>query len=156
MQHLPTRPQVAYKILPKGSQYIIGSSRKNAPGDYYAQASPLRLYQPAQRRSKRRLDLAASLGLLLAAPLLVWAQRRPTRLLPHIWQVLVGRCSWVGLRYTPGAAGCAILSPADTADTPATLSAAARQRLEFLYAKGYEPETDLRILCRGWRQLGGV
>jgi GT2 family glycosyltransferase len=156
MQHLPTRPQVAYKILPKGSQYIIGSSRKNAPGDYYAQASPLRLYQPAQRRSKRRLDLAASLGLLLAAPLLVWAQRRPARLLPHIWQVLVGRCSWVGLRYTPGTAGCAILSPADTADTPATLSAAARQRLEFLYAKDYEPETDLRILCRGWRQLGGV
>jgi hypothetical protein len=62
----------------------------------------------------------------------------------------------VGLRYTPGAAASrAVLSPADTAGAPATLSAAARQRLEFLYAKDYEPETDLRILCRGWRQLGG-
>lgn len=151
---LPARPQVAYKILPEGSQYIIGSSRKNAPGDYYTSAPPLRLYQPAQRRSKRRLDLVASLGLLLLAPLLVWAQRRPAGLLPHIWQVLVGRCSWVGLRYTPGAAGRAILSPADTADAPASLSAAARQRLEFLYAKDYEPETDLRVLWRGWRQLG--
>jgi GT2 family glycosyltransferase len=157
MQHLPTRPEVAYKILPEDSQYIIGSSRKNAPGDYYALAPPLRLYQPAQRRSKRRLDLVASLGLLLAAPLLVWVQRRPAGLLPHIWQVLAGRRSWVGLRYTPGVAiGQAILSPADTADAPAKLSAAARQRLEFLYAKGYEPESDLRVLWRGWRQLGGV
>jgi GT2 family glycosyltransferase len=155
MQQLPTRPEVAYKILPEDSQYIIGSSRKNAPGDYYS-APALRLYQPAQRRSKRRLDLVASLGLLVAAPLLVWAQRRPAGLLPHIWQVLVGRRSWVGLRYTPGTtASRAILSPADTADAPATLSAAARQRLEFLYAKDYEPETDLRILWRGWRQLGG-
>jgi GT2 family glycosyltransferase len=156
MQQLPTRPEVAYKILPEDSQYIIGSSRKNAPGDYYTSTSALRLYQPAQRRSKRRIDLAASLGLLLAAPLLVWAQRRPAGLLPHIWQVLVGQRSWVGLRYTHGtAASQAILSPADTADAPATLSEAARQRLEFLYAKDYEPETDLRVLWRGWRRLGG-
>jgi GT2 family glycosyltransferase len=157
MQRLPARPAVAYKILPEGSQYIIGSSHKNAPGDYYAQVPALRLYQPVQRRSKRRLDLVASLGLLLLAPLLVWVQRRPAGLLPHIWQVLVGRRSWVGLRYTPGAAASrAILSPADTAAAPATLSEAARQRLEFLYAKDYEPETDLRVLWRGWRQLGGT
>ncbi|MFD1874741.1 glycosyltransferase family 2 protein [Hymenobacter bucti] len=156
LQRLPTRPRVAYKILPEDSQYIIGSSRKNAPGDYYALAPPLRLYQPAQRRGKRRLDLMASLALLLAAPLLVWAQRRPAGLLPHIWQVLLGQRSWVGLRYTPGGpADRAILSPADTAAAPATLSAAARQRLEFLYAKDYEPESDLRVLWRGWRRLGG-
>jgi GT2 family glycosyltransferase len=156
LQRLPARPQVAYKILPEDSQYIIGSSRKNAPGDYYALAPALRLYQPAQRRSKRRLDLVASLGLLAAAPVLVWAQRRPAGLLPHIWQVLAGQRSWVGLRYTPGVeASRAILSPADTADAPASLSDSARQRLELLYAKDYEPEADLRVLWRGWRQLGG-
>jgi len=156
MLRLPARPEVAYKILPEDSQYIIGSSRKNAPGDYYTSAPALRLYQPAQRRSKRRLDLVASLGLLVAAPLLVWGQRRPAGLLPHIWQVLVGQRSWVGLRYTPGAAASqVILSPADTVEAPATLSETARQRLEFLYAKDYEPETDLHILWRGWRQLGG-
>ena len=154
MQRLPARPEVAYKVLPEGSQYIIGSSHKNAPGDYYAPPPPLRLYQPAQRRSKRRLDLVVSLVLLVAAPLLVWGQRRPAGLLPHIWQVLAGRRSWVGRRYTPGAADRAILSPADTADAPGMLSAAARQRLELLYAKDYEPETDLRVLWRGWRQLG--
>jgi len=154
MQGLPARAAVAYKILPEGSQYIIGSSSKDAPGDYYTLTATLRLHQPAQRRTKRLLDLVASAVVLVAAPLLIWGQRRPGGLLPHCWQVLRGRRTWVGLRYTPGAAGRAILSPADTADAPATLSAAARQRLEFLYAKDYEPGTDISVLWRCWRRMG--
>ena len=156
MLRLPPRPEIAYKILPEGSQYIIGSSSKNAPGDYYTLTPALRLHQPTQRRSKRLLDLTTSLGLLLLVPLVVWGQRRPGGLLPHIWQVLLGRRCWVGLRYTPDAIGCAaVLSPADVANSQGTLSEATRQRLEFLYAKDYEPEMDWRVLWRGWRQLGG-
>ena len=156
MQSLPARSAVAYKILPEDSQYIIGSSSKDAPGDYYTLDATLRLHQPEQRRSKRLLDLLVSLGLLLAAPVLIWGQRRPGGLLPTIWQVLRGRRTWVGLRYTPGAAGVpAVLSPADVAGTQQSLSKATRQRLEFLYAKGYEPELDWRVLWRGWRGLGG-
>ncbi|MGI4736034.1 MAG: glycosyltransferase family 2 protein [Janthinobacterium lividum] len=160
MQQLPTRPAVAYKILPEDSQYIIGSSSKNAPGDYYTIAPTLRLHQPAQRRSKRLLDLAACGLLLLATPLLIWEQRRPAGLLPNIWRVLRGHRCWVGLRYTTNAPGpAAVLSPADAAiyalPPASSLSRATRQRLEFLYAKDYEPEMDLRVLWRSWRGLGG-
>jgi GT2 family glycosyltransferase len=161
MQQLPTRPTVAYKILPEGSQYIIGSSSKNAPGDYYTLAPTLRLYQPAQRRSKRLLDLVACAVLLLAAPLLIWEQRRPAGLLPNIWRVLRGHRCWVGLRHTAGLppGPPAVLSPADAAlhvlPPAGALPRATRQRLEFLYAKDYEPEMDLRVLWRGWRGLGG-
>ncbi|RYY20517.1 MAG: glycosyltransferase [Cytophagaceae bacterium] len=155
MQRLPPRPAVAYKILPAGSQYIIGSSRKDTPGDYYTLDTTLRLHQPAQRRTKRLLDLTASLALGLAAPVLLWGQHRPAGLLPNIWQVLRGRRSWVGLRYTPGMPQSrAILSPADVAANAPALTATTRQRLEFLYAKDYEPELDWRVLWRGWRQLG--
>jgi GT2 family glycosyltransferase len=153
MLRLP--PAVAYKILPEGSQYIIGSSSKDAPGDYYTLDATLRLHQPAQRRTKRLLDLVVSVGLVLAAPLLIWGQRRPGGLLPNCWQVLRGRRTWVGLRYTPAAAGPpAVLSPADAAGATAPLPATTRQRLEYLYAKDYEPELDLRVLWRGWRGLG--
>jgi GT2 family glycosyltransferase len=156
MQRLPPQPAVAYKILPEGSQYIIGSSSKDAPGDYYTLDATLRLHQPAQRRTKRLLDLTASLAFGLAAPVLLWGQRRPAGLLPHCWQVLRGRRTWVGLRYTPGVPGPpAVLSPADAAGATAPLSEATRQRLEFLYAKNYEPALDWRVLWRGWRRLGG-
>ena len=158
MLGLPAQPAVAYKILPEDSEYIIGSNGRNAAGDYYTLDLALRLSQPAQRRTKRLLDLLASLLLLLASPVLVWRQHRPQGLLPNIGRVLLGRRSWVGLRYTPEVAGRqAVLSPADAATpTGPPADAATRRRLEFLYAKDYEASMDLRALWRGWRGLGNA
>ena len=156
MLGLPAQPPVAYKILPEDSQYIIGSNGKDAPADYYTLDLALRLALPAQRRTKRLLDLLASLVLFLATPLIIWGQHRPGGLLPNIGRVLLGRRSWVGLRYTPKATvSAAVLSPADAA-APASHppDAATRRRLEFFYAKDYEPVMDLRTLWRGWRWLG--
>jgi GT2 family glycosyltransferase len=156
MASLPAHPPVAYKILPAGSRYIIGSSRKDAPGDYYALDRSWQLSQPAQRRNKRLLDLVACLVVGLLSPVLVWVQHRPAGLLPHLGQVLRGRRHWVGLRYLPEAAARpAVLSPADVAPVGAPLTEAARHRLELRYAQDYEPGLDLVALWRGWRALGG-
>jgi GT2 family glycosyltransferase len=156
MARLPARPRVDYKILPAGSRYIIGSSHKDAPGDYYALNRSWQLSQPAQRRNKRVLDLLACGIILLLSPVLVWGQRRPAGLLPHLAQVLRGRRSWVGLRYLPEAAARpAVLSPADVVPTGVPLTEAARHRLERRYAQDYEPSLDLAALWRGWRALGG-
>lgn len=156
MASLPARPPVAYKILPAGSRYIIGSSRKDAPGDYYALDRSWQLSQPAQRRNKRLLDLVACLVLLALSPLLIWGQRRPAGLLRNVRSVLLGRRSWVGLRYLPEAAAHpAVLSPADVAPAGTPLTEAARHRLELGYAQDYEPGLDLAALWRGWRALGG-
>lgn len=157
MASLPARAGVGYKILPAGSRYIIGSSRKDAPGDYYALDRSWALGQPAQRRNKRLLDLLTCGFFLLASPLLIWMQRRPGGLLPNIVQVLRGRRSWVGLRYLPEARRYpAVLSPADVAAPAARpLSAETRGRLERLYAQDYAPGLDLAVMWRGWRRLGG-
>jgi GT2 family glycosyltransferase len=74
MLALPQEPPVAYKILPEDSEYIIGSSSKDAPGDYYTLDIALNLYQPRQARAKRLLDVLSSITLLLLAPLLLWFQ----------------------------------------------------------------------------------
>ena len=156
MLSLPAVPPVAYKILPEDSQYIIGSSSKDAPGDYYTLDIALNLYQPQQARAKRLLDVLTSAGLLLLAPVLLWLQPCKTGFLRNCGAMLVGSRTWVGLRYTPGPARTvpAVVSPADAAVSVAPLNEVTRRRLELLYAKDYEPAMDLSVLWRCWRQLG--
>ena len=156
MLSLPAVPPVDYKILPEDSQYIIGSSSKDAPGDYYTLDIALNLYQPQQARAKRLLDVLTSAGLLLLAPVLLWLQPCKTGFLRNCGAVLVGSRTWVGLRYTPGPARTvpAVVSPADAAVSVAPLNEVTRRRLELLYAKDYEPAMDLSVLWRCWRQLG--
>ena len=156
MLGLPTSPPVAYKILPEDSQYIIGSSSKDAPGDYYTLDIALNLYQPQQARAKRLLDVLISAGMLVLAPLLIWFQSKKTGFLRNCVAVLLGRRTWVGLRYMAGPARAvpAVLSPADAAISTIPLNEVTLRRLELLYAKDYEPSIDLSVLWRCWRRLG--
>ncbi|WP_083326124.1 hypothetical protein [Hymenobacter coccineus] len=154
MLALPATPPVAYKILPEASAYIIGSSRKDAPGNYYALHSALNLHQPGPARAKRLLDVSSAAALLLLGPLLVWFQIDRQAFVHNAVAVLRGRATWVGLRHTPGPAQArpAVLSPADAAGGP--LGADAKRHLELLYAKNYAPGQDVGILWRCWRRLG--
>ena len=156
MLSLPAVPPVSYKILPEDSQYIIGSSSKDAPGDYYTLDIALNLYQPRQARTKRLLDVLISTGLLLLAPLLLWLQPHKSGFVRNCLAVLLGSRTWVGLRYSAGPARGvpAVVSPADAAVAAAPLNEVTQRRLELLYAKDYEPSMDLRVLWRCWYQLG--
>ncbi|MCB2377754.1 glycosyltransferase [Hymenobacter sp. BT635] len=156
MVELPQQPPVAYKILPEDSEYIIGSSSKDAPGDYYALDIALNLYQPQQARNKRLLDVFLSLALLLGSPLIVWLQKEKAGFLRNCLRVLSGSSTWVGLRHAapPRRSARAILSPADAAHAQAALTEATRRRLELLYAKDYEPSMDLSIILHCLRELG--
>jgi GT2 family glycosyltransferase len=157
MIRLPQYPPVAYKILPEDSEYIIGSSSKDSPGEYYALDIALNLFQPQRARAKRLLDVLTSLGLLLTAPVLVWFALEKAGFLRNCVRVLVGSRTWVGLRHADASRRTtpAVLSPADSTDAAAApLPEATRRRLELLYAKDYTPSTDLNILVRRFRWLG--
>ena len=156
MVSLPQHPAVAYKILPQDSQYIIGSSSKDVPGDYYALDITLNLFRPQQVRNKRMLDILASLLLLVAAPLLLGFQVNKGGFMRNCLRVLGGTRTWVGMLHAaaPGRLARAILSPADVAQAATPLTDATRRRLELLYAKDYEPSTDVSILFRRFRWLG--
>ncbi|OWP61685.1 glycosyl transferase family 2 [Hymenobacter amundsenii] len=156
MVSLPQQPPVAFKILPQDSEYIIGSSGKDSPGDYYALDITLNLFRPAQVRNKRLLDLLVSLLLLVLSPVLVWGQASKGGFLRNCLRVLGGSRTWVGLRHAaaPQHAIRPILSPTDAVHSAAPLPDTTRRRLELLYAKDYEPTTDLRVLGQCFRQLG--
>ncbi|MBC7446542.1 MAG: glycosyltransferase [Hymenobacteraceae bacterium] len=152
---------VEYKILPEASEYIIGSSSKNSPGDYYTLTVELSLYKPAQQRAQRLLNVLSAAALLALSPVLVWVMRDRLGFVRNCFGVLFGQLSWVGLRYEVAAATRrrrAVLSPADRPTAanggPLPLDEATRRRLEVLYAKDYSPSLDLSILLRGFRLLG--
>jgi len=156
MVSLPQQPAVAYKILPQDSEYVIGSSSRDAPGDYYALDIALNLLQPAQRRNKRLLNVLSSVILLVGVPVLIWVQHHKLGYLRNCLRVLVGTRTWVGLRYAsvPQRTPPAVLSPADSVPLAASLSPATRRRLELLYAKEYGPGHDVSVLLRCFRELG--
>lgn len=156
MVGLPQHPSVAYKILPQDSEYIIGSSGKDSPGDYYALDITLNLYRPQQVRNKRVLDILTSLSLLMLSPVLLGLQRHKAGFMRNCLRVFTGSRTWVGLRHATGPSrqARAILSPADAVQASAPLTEATRHRLELLYAKDYESGMDLRVLWQCLRHLG--
>ncbi|AYA37042.1 glycosyltransferase [Hymenobacter oligotrophus] len=153
-----THPEVAFKILPEDSDYIIGSSSKDAPGDYYALEIELNLYKPQQRRAKRLLDIGISLAVLVGTPLVLLRQRAALGgFLRNVLRVLLGRRTWVGLRYMAPRTGTprAVFSPADEAvHANFAMNDATRRRLELIYARDYSPADDLRLVLRNFQVLG--
>ncbi|UYZ60990.1 glycosyltransferase family 2 protein [Hymenobacter latericus] len=153
-----THPEVAFKILPEDSDYIIGSSSKDSPGDYYALEIELNLYKPQQRRVKRLLDIVISVVVLVGTPLVVLRQRATLGgFLRNVLRVLLGRRTWVGLRYMAPRTGTprAVFSPADEAvHANFALNDATRRRLELIYARDYSPADDLRLVLRNFQVLG--
>lgn len=147
--------RLQYKILPAGSEYIIGSHSKSSPGNYYALPIELNLLKKTYLRQKRLLDIVSSIIFILCSPFLIWQiQQKRNFLLNCIW-VLRGHLSWVGLKYSlpPAKVINSVLTPADQyLNQP--LSKEVEQQTEVLYAKEYALWLDIQIIRKNFSQLG--
>lgn len=152
-------PEIAFKIAPEESLSIIGSPSKDSPGELYTIDIRYGIASIDQRRNKRLFDLAVCAALVALLPVAVALQFRPLGLLNHIWQVIAGYKTWVAYAPAPEEQALprirrGVLTPA--LGLPETLcDQATVQRLNFLYAKDYSVDTDLRIFLRHFRKLGG-
>jgi hypothetical protein len=96
--------------------------------------------------------------MVVLMPILLLVSKRPSNFLLNIFKVLLGEKTWVG--YTPAANESMLpkLKPAVlTTIHPLReeqLNPAAIQKVNFLYAKEYAPEKDLKIIFSSLRQLG--
>lgn len=157
MSRIPGK-EVEYKIAPPESLFIIGSSDVENPGELYV-IDINTISRSVNRRNKRLIDVIASLIFLLFSPILLFFQKKPSGFFGNIVSVLAGKKSWVG--YMEGDVHFAslplirsgILNPLDHLHDahvdPLTIS-----RLNSLYAKDYKVYADLKILQKGWRNLG--
>ncbi len=146
-------PHISYKTLPQDGQHIIGSSSRDRPGELYSE-TPYRLAQPEQRRSKRALDLVVCLFLILSGPLWLLFSKSKGALLCNWWPVLIGRKTWVGYVPTVRTGGIPPLAPAVfhalSRNPQSRLTDAEKERLNFLYAKNWNPWNDLALFGHLW------
>lgn len=153
------KQDVIYKILPEGSQSIIGSHDKNARGELYTIDPRFRLAAPMHRRHKRLFDIILSLCLFTLFPVIVWIMLNKFNFIKNIFQVFIGNKTWVGYasevttRDLPKIAQ-AILSPRLALEnTPLSNDRSTLEKLNFLYAKNYEFSDDLRFVYQFFSYL---
>lgn len=155
-------PELNYKILPEGSESIIGSNSKNTAGDLYAIDINLAISTAMNRRNKRLLDILVCIVTLVTYPIGAFFYKDPMQYIKNWWLVLFGRKSWVGYASTenegkgyywlppikPG-----VLSPVDMIKTT-QVDDRTKGRLNLFYAKDYKVYKDLRIVVKNFRCLG--
>ena len=152
-------PGLEYRILPEGSDSLIGSHHRRERGTLYTVDINLRLSDPTYRRAKWLFDRLSALILLLCLPLLVWGVHRKGAFIRNVFATLIGRSSWVGYRPDDPTAGRlpalprAVLYPGFGSGK---LPPATPPHLNLLYARDYSLAEDWRIFRMNFRQLGSA
>ncbi len=156
MEHLRNTGTI-FKIAQPGNEFIIGPSSIESLNDLYLLEEHA-LNGPGARRSKRILDVAFSIFLLLGAPIFLFLVPGPRNMIRNCISVLKGKRSWVG--YRPGGAGTPRLPrlPDGVLDPLAGNERQAGDvviaRANTLYAKDYSAWHDMGLLLRGFKRLG--
>lgn len=140
-------PKPSFRIVPEGTDFIIGSGDKNTSGDYY-QPAVLPAWANPETLSRKQLadKLLAILCLTLLLPMV--AMRR-ANYLAAAWQVLAGNATWVlGQSANVKAANGWLKGIVD----PGTVSShdpRVQQRVRQLYDEQYSVWQDLKYWWRG-------
>jgi lipopolysaccharide/colanic/teichoic acid biosynthesis glycosyltransferase len=150
-----------YKIVPKESISIIGSSSKDAAGELYTIDIRFKIAAPMARRNKRVFDIACAFCCLLLVPVFLIFVKNRKGFLRNVFEVLFGKKSWVSYASHQSPVTSlllpnirkGVLSPLDALGQR-HLDDATIQRLNFLYAKDYDVWRDLEVVWKGARELG--
>jgi O-antigen biosynthesis protein len=152
-------PHTSIKFHAANSMSIVGSDSKDSSGEAVSKENGFNLANPYNKRLKRLLDVVIAFLSLLSFPVHLFAIRKPGAFFANCFSVLFGRKTWVGYaRHEPhlpvlrkGVIACnGVPVSAEQA-----LPAESLQMLDYWYARDYEPATDLKLIRRAYRSLGG-
>lgn len=157
IQHLPRG--VAAKVHAYGSQSIVGSSSGDSTGETVTKENGFKLADPYNRRLKRLIDAVLALLALVTFPVHFFTVRKPFRFFGHCFAVLLAKKTWIGYavpdKNLPGLKSGVLASNGIPATTVQQLPKESLQMMDYWYARDYEPATDLKIIRKMYRQLGG-
>ena len=148
-----------YKIHLPGSQSFVGSNSSQTSGDLYTLDSRYKLADFSQIRNKRILDIISSLLLIAFYPVLFYFVKKPGAFFINCFKVLVGQISWVG--YSKEIHGnhlprikTGVLEPYNIL-TDYIPSIEVKKKINIAYAQYYGTMTDLTLLFKNFKYLGG-
>jgi GT2 family glycosyltransferase len=152
-------PRIDCKIAPPESLYIIGSNSISTSGDLYM-LDVNAINRPANKRNKRTLDVFLSLVMLLFSPILVFFVKNPLSFIRNIFQVIIGKKTWVGYASDPSGASQTylpairkgVISPVISAQN--TKDENYIRKMNVIYAKDYRLFTDVGLVIKGFAFLG--
>lgn len=147
-----------FKIAPPDSLYMIGSNSIDTTGDLFMLETN-GVQKAANQRNKRLFDIFTSVSLLLLFPVTGWFMSSVKLHVRAIFEVLIGRKSWVGFaplttrtarlpKIRPG-----VLHPAMGLSSEG-LNDETKERLNIIYARDYRISNDLRLVLRHFNKLG--
>jgi GT2 family glycosyltransferase len=150
---------IEFKIAPPESMSVIGSNSNDAAGELYVLHFNT-LSRLVNKRKKRLFDMVFSMVLLAVSPVLLFLVKNPVGMFRNIFSVILGIASWVGYfrstgghhpdlpRIRPG-----VLTPFDF-HIYTDRNRSSEDQANLLYAKDYRIIHDLKIILKGFSQLG--
>jgi len=156
MENLRDR-EITFRTLPKSIDLLIGSKTKGEQGDWYSTEDKLEISSATAKRAKRLLDIALSIVLLTASPLLIWVQKSKSNYIKNIGRVLLGNKSWVGVKkgiHKETDKLRAGVLQAHSLVSQDELATETERRLHYLYARDYSLTHDIKIVLKNLRKLG--
>jgi O-antigen biosynthesis protein len=160
INHIPKLPPgITAKIHAGGSSGIVGSSSGNTSGETVTKENGFKLSDPYNRRLKRLIDAGLALMGLLSFPVHIFLVKRPAAFFSNCLKVLIAQKTWVGYavpgKNLPPLKQPVLASNGIPATTNQSLPKESLQMMDYWYARDYEPATDLKIISKMYRQLGG-
>ncbi len=147
--------RIAYRIVPEGSDSIIGSSSKNDVGELFNAEVSFAISSVSNKRDKRFFDIVMAFILLIISPLFVFFIKNKVQFIPNLIQVLFGKktmISYASPALTLPKIKGGVLHTAMRLPLP-MLGKETLQRIDFFYAKDYSVQKDIAIFWEHWRSI---
>jgi len=157
---IPTLPKATrIKFHASKSQSIVGSDSKDTSGEALSKENGYRISNSYNQRIKRFIDFTLSLMFVLTFPLHFIFVKKSLSFFNNSFKVLFAKRTWVGYATNEanlpplrtGIVGCNGFSVNSTQQLPTE----SLRRMDYWYARDYEPVQDLMILWKAYRDLGG-
>ena len=136
-----------------GSCSIVGSDSEASNGEAITSETNFNLEQANNRRIKRLIDIVTACIFLLVFPVHFILVKKPFNLLQNCISVLAGKKTWIGYN-------CMNSSPLprlrrSVISINEINPGKNETRIDYWYAKNYEPSQDIRLIVKNYRHLGG-